>query len=165
MSPAGRQRRPDLLIGWGNRLRQDDGVGPAIAERVESWQLPGLDVLAPTQLTPELAPRLAAAKRVLFVDASRTPAGPPPGWRLERLETPADGDPAAATGQPFSHWASPGALLQLAASLYGRRPPAWQLLVPARRCGCGTGLTPALEAQLPELLAAVRRWCGGGGDA
>ncbi|EAQ74258.1 hypothetical protein WH5701_06491 [Synechococcus sp. WH 5701] len=148
------QRRHDLLIGWGNGLRQDDGVGLLIAERVEGWSRPGLEVLAIPQLTPELASRLAEAARVLFVDAALAAACPDPGWTLERL-------PGWSPGpQPLSHHASPSALLQLAGRLYGRTPPAWQLLVRAHSCELGTELTAATAALLPAALAAVGRWCG-----
>ncbi|NQV10661.1 MAG: hydrogenase maturation protease [Cyanobacteria bacterium] len=153
--------RRDLLIGWGNGLRQDDGVGRAIAAQVQAWGLARLSVIARTQLTPELAPQLAAARRVLFVDAAAEAAAGPGGWRLERLLPPAS-VPAVVPGttELFSHQASAVGLLQLAATLYGRRPPAWQLLVTAHGFGFGTGLTPATAAQLPEVLAAVRRWSG-----
>ncbi|MDM7938144.1 MAG: hydrogenase maturation protease [Cyanobium sp. CZS 48M] len=157
MSPPARQqrqRRPDLLIGWGNSLRQDDGVGLAIAEQVQGWNRPGLKVLAIPQLTPELAPQLADAARVLFVDAALAAGCPAPGWTLEQLPRRSPGP------QPLSHHASPGALLQLAGSLYGRTPPAWQLLVRAHSCELGTELTAATAALLPEALAAVGRWCG-----
>lgn len=146
----------DLLIGWGNGLRQDDGVGLLIAERVQAWSRPGLEVVAITQLTPELAPRLAEAARVLFVDAALERACPDPGWTLEPLPRWSPGP------RPLSHHASPGALLQLAGRLYGRTPPAWQLLVRAHSCELGTELTAATAVLLPAALAAVRDWCGRG---
>jgi hypothetical protein len=76
--------RCDLLIGWGNPLRGDDGVGQAIAAAVERWGQPQLEVVEAVQLTPELAPLLAAARRVLFVDAEAGAAAITGGWRLER---------------------------------------------------------------------------------
>ena len=154
--------RRDLLIGWGNALREDDGVGRAIAAEAESWGLANLCVIERTHLTPELAPVLAAARRVLFVDAAAEAAAGPGRWRLEPLlppaSGPADGSP---TSELFSHHTSAGGLLQLANTLYGRRPPAWQLLVTAHGMGLSTELTPTTKALLPELLAAVRRWCSG----
>jgi len=46
--------------------------------------------------------------------------------------------------------------LQLANTLYGPRPPAWQLLGDSSRHGpFQHELTPATKALLPELLAAV----------
>jgi hydrogenase maturation protease len=151
----------DLLIGWGNPLRGDDGVGQAIAAAVERWGQPQLEVVEAVQLTPELAPLLAAARRVLFVDAEAGAAAITGGWRLEPVPPLEPGGTTAAwLSQPLSHHASPGVLLMLAETLYGRRPPAWQLLVTAHACGFGSGLSPATEALLPGALAAVRLWCG-----
>jgi Ni,Fe-hydrogenase maturation factor len=157
----------DLLIGWGNPLRGDDGVGQAIAAAVERWGQPQLVVVEAVQLTPELAPLLAAARRVLFVDAEAGAAAVTGGWRLEPVQPlepvpPLEpgGTTAAWSSPPLSHHASPGVLLMLAETLYGRRPPAWQLLVAAHECGFGSGLSPATEALLPGALAAVRLWCG-----
>ena len=156
-----REPQRDLLIGWGNGLRQDDGVGGAIAAAAGRWELPSLAVIERTQLTPELAPQLAAARRVLFVDAEPQAAAGPGGWRLEPLlPTAAEAADAAASAGMFSHHASAGQLLRLAESLYGRRPRAWQLLVAAHGFGFSTRLSPATEAVLGEVLAAVRRWCG-----
>jgi len=157
---ASREPRRDLLIGWGNGLRQDDGVGGAIAAAAGRWELPSLEVIERTQLTPELAPQLAAARRVLFVDAAPQAAAGPGGWRLEPLLPTAEAADAAALAGMFSHHASADQLLGLAESLYGRRPPAWQLLVEAHGFGFSTQLSPATEAVLGEVLAAVRRWCG-----
>jgi hydrogenase maturation protease len=151
----------DLLIGWGNPLRGDDGVGQAIAAAVERWGQPQLEVVEAVQLTPELAPLLAAARRVLFVDGEAGAAAVTGGWRLEPVVPLKPGVTTAAwSSQPLSHHASPGVLLMLAETLYGRRPPAWQLLVAAHACGFGSGLSPATEALLPGALAAVRLWCG-----
>lgn len=153
--------RCDLLIGWGNPLRGDDGVGQAIAAAVERWGQPQLEVVEAVQLTPELAPLLVAARRVLFVDAEAGAAAVTGGWRLEPVPPLEPGVTTAAwSSQPLSHHASPGVLLMLAETLYGRRPPAWQLLVAAHACGFGSGLSPATEALLPGALAAVRCWCG-----
>jgi Ni,Fe-hydrogenase maturation factor len=58
----------DLVIGIGNPLRGDDGVGWWLAERAETLK-PTPRVLRVQQLTPELAAELAAARRVLFIDA------------------------------------------------------------------------------------------------
>ena len=151
----------DLLIGWGNPLRGDDGVGQAIAAAVERWGQPQLAVVEAVQLTPELAPLLAGARRVLFVDAEAGAAAITGGWRLEPVPPLEPGGTTAAwSSQPLSHHASPGVMLMLAETLYGRRPPAWQLLVAAHACGFGCGLSPATEALLPGALAAVRLWCG-----
>ncbi len=146
----------DLLIACGNSLRRDDGVGWRLAEQVEAWGRPDLEVIAVQQLAPELATRITAARRVLFVDAcvpGRPGAGAGP--KLEAL--PAGGSETHCRAPALSHGSSPLALLELAERLYGHRPPAWQLLLEARSLGYGTGLSPAVAACLPEALAAIQR--------
>ena len=59
-----------LVIGYGNTLRGDDGIGPAVAEAVAALGLPGVRVIVAHQLTPELAADLADAQLVVFVDAA-----------------------------------------------------------------------------------------------
>src|SRR5262249_5822451 len=102
-----------LVIGYGNELRCDDGVGPRAARAVAAWQLPGVAAVAAHQLTPELAERIGAAERVVFVDAG------PGDVVLTRSIEP--GRAALVLG----HTGEPRELLALAEALYGRRPEAW----------------------------------------
>ncbi len=79
----------DLVIGIGNPLRGDDGVGWWLAERAEMSPPAtptgaALLVRAVQQLTPELSEELAGARRVLFIDAWW-----PPGQGT-RLDQPQD---------------------------------------------------------------------------
>ncbi len=152
-----------LVIGIGNSLRQDDGVGwhlaEALAARVEAGALAELEVLAVQQLTPELVEPIAAAGAVVLVDAVITaavagPAGLEP-LRLEPLH------PAGASGPaPLTHHATPGALLALAMALHGTGPPAWQLLIPiaANATGFGEELSPGASARLAEALDLLTAW-------
>lgn len=149
---------PQLVIGIGNTLRGDDGVGWRLAEQVRGWKRPALEVSAVHQLTPELAPMLAAAGEVLFIDACFADAcfsdDGAPGPCLVPL---APG--ALPSGTPrFSHHTTPESLLALAQRLYGRRPPAWCLRIPAHDDQLGTRLSPATAAQLGPARRALRRW-------
>ena len=57
--------RPDanlLVIGYGNVLRHDDGVGPRVAEAIEELNLPGVRTLVCQQLSPEHAEPVARAQ-------------------------------------------------------------------------------------------------------
>ena len=145
-----------LVIGIGNPLRSDDGVGWRLAEEV--------DGLAVHQLTPELAAELARVDRVLFVDAWQAPlveAGSGrPQPRLRPL--PALGDTSGGT-LGCSHRLEPAELLALAAALYGAMPVAAELLLPAWGFAHGTGLSPALRRQLPQARRLLRHWLVGQG--
>src|SRR5687767_15002380 len=59
-----------LVIGYGNTLRRDDGVGPRVAETVGALRLPGVRTLVCQQLSPEHAEPISQADAVVFVDAA-----------------------------------------------------------------------------------------------
>lgn len=130
-----------LVIGIGNVLRGDDGVGPWLARRVG-----GRCVHA---LTPELALELKGLAHLLFVDACRTSQRP----RLRPLSSAAG--PAVSLG---SHGLTPLELLAMGRLLHGRAPEAHLLLVPARVFDHGTTLSPAVRQQLPAAEALLRQW-------
>ena len=100
------------MIGYGNPLREDDGVGWAAVELLEQAP-PDERVRAHAchQLTPELAEPVSAAGTVLFIDAR---AGGVAG-QVEIREV----EPDAGTPPGLTHALSPGALLALARELYG----------------------------------------------
>lgn len=157
---------PALVIGIGNSLRGDDGVGGWLAQQLRGWRRADLEATAVVQLTPEWAPRLAAAERVLFIDACFADPSPggaaadgvPPSPRLLPLEP---GGPGSMGASRLSHHTTPEALLTLAEHLYGRRPPAWCLLIPAHDDRLGEVLSPATAAQLEPARAALSRWLDG----
>ena len=64
-----------LIVGYGNALRTDDGLGWHAAERLAGDpRLAGATVLRRHQLTPELALDISLADLVVLVDASHGPA-------------------------------------------------------------------------------------------
>src|ERR1035441_4735156 len=115
-SPAGL-----LVIGYGNTLRRDDGVGPKVADAVDALTLPGVHALACPLLTPELADPVSPARVPIFVEA----AGEAP--RAVQMRNPAPAD----TSQIMAHSASPATLLALARDVFGHAPEAWLLTIPA----------------------------------
>lgn len=143
---AERPRR-SLVIGIGNPLRRDDGVGWHLAEEVA-----GLSV---HQLTPELAAELVAVDRVLFVDAWQVP---PPGTAGGRLQPRLRPLVPGAAGLACSHRLEPAELLALASALYGAQPAAAELLLPAREFAHGIGLSPSLRRQLPQARRLLWQW-------
>lgn len=137
-----------LVIGYGNELRQDDGVGPRVARAVAAWGRSDVTALAVPQLMPELADAMADAAAVLFVDAS-------PVCGTSVTLTPVVPDASTAT---ITHTGSPGNLLTLVAALTGRHPPAWLFAVPATDFGYGNTLSPTAERGVKEAITCVRGW-------
>jgi hydrogenase maturation protease len=136
-----------LMIGFGNTLRGDDGVGPYVAGVVASWRLPGLESLAVPQLIPELAEPVAAAKAVIFVDAQT--AGQGDVVELRSIE-------ASESRVSIAHVSDPQSLLALAAAVYGSRPQAWLITIPAADFSFGEKLSSIAKRGAELAVAQVR---------
>jgi hydrogenase maturation protease len=135
-----------LVIGYGNTLREDDGVGPRLAERVATWNRPGVRALAVLQLLPELAEMLATARQVIFVDASVTEET----VQLRPLSP-------AETKYCLNHLADPRWLLSLTARLYSHHPRAWLLTIPASTLEFGEELSASAKRGVETALLHIER--------
>jgi hydrogenase maturation protease len=152
-----------LVIGYGNTLRSDDGVGwyaavllaadPRLAASSgtgDSHDSGPLEVLARHQLTPELALDMSRASLVILIDAS---ADDPPGVIVVRsvaAEAQAGGGPGAS-----SHHVGPGELLAVALELYGAAPTAFVVRIGAAHMEVGESLSPEVAAALPAAVDAA----------
>ena len=134
-----------LVIGYGNTLREDDGVGFRVAEVVQTWNLEGVEARPCQQLTPELAADMADASCVIFVDAT-PPQNPHSPIVVERIES-------GHYSSLFSaHHSSPTALLSLTQQLYGKQPEAYTMLLPSWSMGYGEDLSPIAQLGLKQGL-------------
>lgn len=144
-----------LILGWGNPSRRDDGLGPALAERLAALDLPGVTVETDLQLHVEDVADLARHERVVFADAARE--GEAPFWvRRGRAE----GDGLSFT----THSVSPGALLTLSRRLFDAEPEAWILGVRGYDFDdFGEGLSAEAQSNLDEAVAFVESAVRGDG--
>jgi hydrogenase maturation protease len=145
--PAPNHAGTTLLIGCGNALRRDDGIGPHIAMVVERWKLPGVVTRAVFGLTPELAEYVAAARRVIFVDAR---LAMDESQRCEVRRLAADDHPTT-----LGHAFDPTSLLALAGHAYDRWPPALCVIVPAFDMSLGEGFSPIARRAIREALRTI----------
>ncbi len=142
---------PVLVVGYGNPLRTDDGVGPAVTTRLAGDpRLTGVDVRTQHQLTPELAFDASRASLLVLVDAGSDEA--PGQIAVRRLE------PTAETGTAWTHHLDPSGLVSLARELWGAAPPVVLVSVGPASLELGEGLTPqvALAAgRAADLVVGV----------
>jgi len=143
-----------LIIGYGNPLRGDDGIGWHAAQSLGAEnQEANVEVIACHQLVPELAESLSRAKTAVFIDASATAA---PGAVQCQAVPPATLLPGSMT-----HHVTPGALLTMAEVLFGSRPRAFAITVGCASFDCGTQLSPEVAATLPVIKVGVREIVAG----
>ncbi len=137
-----------VVIGFGNSLRQDDGFGPAVVERLsERVDDDRVGLVATSTLTPELAATLADTRRVIFVDACATLS---PG-EVARRDVSCD----RQSDVSLVHFLSPEALLVWTERLYGRVPDAELWLVGAEQTGLSEELTEVVAARVDEFVHAL----------
>jgi hydrogenase maturation protease len=130
------------VIGYGNDLRGDDGVGRRVADEVASWSRACTRVVSVVQLTPDLAADMAEVERVVFVDACE-------GLEQLRIETI---EPDDSSELSSSHHTSPSYLLYLAKQLYNHVPVATWLMLPARDFGLGESLSQQAQQGVDDAL-------------
>jgi hydrogenase maturation protease len=137
-----------LLLGYGNPLRSDDGLGWQIAVQLfRANQTADVEVLPCHQLTPELAEPISKAATVLFIDCAKE--GVPGEFRCEEIHW--------QTGSiSFTHDLSPTALLDLASQLFGACPRAFLLTICGQCFAPGESLSPTVSCQIPMLKERVR---------
>ena len=138
-----------LVIGYGNTLRGDDGVGPRVAESIAKLELSGVRTLVVPLLTPEIADPIACAAKVIFVDACVDVPDTVQWRKLEPNES----------SQIMAHAADPRTMLAISRDVFGHVPEAWWLTIPAVEMGFSESLTPAAQRGLAEAVEKIRDFC------
>ena len=138
-----------LVIGYGNLLRCDDGVGPKVAEAIDELHLPDVHTLVCQQLSPEHAEPISRSRTVIFVDAA---VDAPTEVQLRKLEP-------GQTSQLMAHAADPRTMLALARDVFGHAPEAWWLTIPAVKLGFGDDLSPAAQRGFETAVQEIKNLC------
>lgn len=146
-----KERCPTLILGLGNPLRGDDGIGPAVVEALQKIALPPeVEVVDGGTAGLGLLQTIADRRRLLVVDAADM--GLPPG--TVRQVRPAACRPIEHTTLS-PHELGFADLLALAERL-GMAPEEVQILVvQPRRTGYGQDLSPTVRDRLPQIIETL----------
>lgn len=149
-------KAPVLVIGWGNRSRGDDALGPlfldGLRERLAAdagGSSAEVELLEDFQLQVEHALDLQGRTEILFVDASRTCAAP-----FEQR-----GLAAACDASFTSHAMSPESVLHAYREVLGGKPPRASLLaIRGTSFELGAPLGALAARHLEQALQWARGW-------
>jgi len=148
--------REILVLGLGNPLQGDDGVGCRVIEALEDCELPpDVEVLDGGTPGIGLLHLLEGRRRAIIVDAAEM--GRPPGT-IARFRS----DEVTLTGSAgrFSlHRTAVADALALAAALSIPLPEIVFYGVQPGRIGWGEALSPEVAAALPKLIEMIIAEC------
>ena len=133
-----------LVIGYGNELRGDDGVGPRVARAVAALARPGVWAVAAHQLVPEMADLVRGADGVVFVDA-----------HVDAVAVEVRAITPGPINSGWGHTSDPRWLLSLTRAVYDHTPPAWLVTIPATDLGMGDRLSEEATQGMAEALRRV----------
>ncbi|CAA7611557.1 Hydrogenase maturation protease family protein [Magnetospirillum sp. LM-5] len=139
-----------LVIGIGHAFRTDDGIGPKLAELVAGRHIADVTAISHHGEGTALLELWSDAGRVILIDA--TISGAAPGTiRQWDASTPLP----AGQFPTGSHLFGVAEGIELARRL-GRLPPSLTIIgIEAADLSRGEGLSPAVEAALPQALQTV----------
>lgn len=138
-----------VVIGIGNPYRRDDGVGPALAERLTTLVASDVDVRVLDGEPTALLEAWTGARLAIVVDAVL--GSPPRPGQIHRTNVAA----LARSSGTSSHGLGVPEAIELGQALDRLPEHLIVYAVEAADVGYGTELSPAVEAALPELLDAV----------
>lgn len=137
-----------LILGYGNPLRADDGLGWVIATRLQhELTSPGITILTDHQLTPELAEALSQVDHAILVDAGAT--GEP--GTIETRDVA-----MAGSIHSSNHFSDAGELLRMAHDWYGHAPRMTMVTAPGYSFDYAEALSEDMQKLVPRVLETVR---------
>lgn len=148
---AGVPSGPVLVVGYGNPLRSDDGVGQAVAALLAlDPRLAEADIRSEHQLTPELALDASQASLLILVDAGVNEA--PGEVSMRRLE------PGGDAGTAWTHHVDPAGIVGLAHELFGMAPPVIMISIGPASLEVGETLSEVVRpavTRAADLVATI----------
>ena len=134
-----------LIIGIGNPIRGDDGLGWAVVNVLaEQFSDPGFGFMQVQQLTMDLVEPIAEARFVIFIDAR---LGSSPG-QIEQIEIEA----STSIDAPITHFFDPQTLLAAIQALYGCHPAAALFTIQCSSFEYTEQLSPPTRVAIPDLI-------------
>jgi len=145
MSLNGDNLKKVLIIGVGNPLRSDDGVGPYVADCIEAKGLTDVKVWITQQLNMEDLERMLEFNRIILIDASV--GGPLLDFRpVEKF-----------TGQALSssHHLSAETFVNLASSIYHKDLRIHLCTIRGDSFEVGDKITPQVIERAQEAVGLI----------
>jgi hydrogenase maturation protease len=141
-----------LIIGIGNPLRGDDGLGWHVIQTLAQTYVSSSSVSIQhvQQLTMDLVEPIGQADLVIFIDARL-------GDQLGQIDVE-EIQPNSRLGSPVSHFFDPDTLLSAVQGLYGRHPQAAVVSVTSNIFDFTDELSEPVAKTIPDVVDRIIKW-------
>lgn len=140
-----------LVIGYGNPLRRDDGVGWVLAEELEKrYSQSHVECRMSIQLVPEMAARFGEFDQVLFIDAAVS--GNPGFISINEVKK------GQASEKPLNHEFDFDEMVSFAEMFHPKIPQLTLFTVSGSDFSFGAGLSEQVAASIPGALVALEEF-------
>ncbi|WP_342597569.1 hydrogenase maturation protease [Cyanobacterium aponinum UTEX 3222] len=137
------EKKPTLVIGYGNSLRSDDGIGQKIAIALSQLNLKNLSTIATHQLTPELVEKIIQFEQVIFIDAQ---------INSEKIQINKIDNINSYPQQNWTHHLNPISLINLTNKLYNKFPQGWLITIPIKNTNFGEQISPEVQIMADNII-------------
>lgn len=133
------------IVGIGNPLCGDDGVGAYVCELINAKQLPGVHTIATQQLDTAMIEELTGFDEVIFVDAA---------IHTTKINIDPITENSAVT-QPLSHHINAVLFAKLAQQLYAATTQFYICAIPATNFELGKKITVKAKSNATKAAALL----------
>ena len=141
-----------VVIGVGNRMRSDDGAGPAVLDRLREAAPSGVALVESMGDVAQILDAWSGARRVVIVDAVMS--GSPPGT-VHELD--GRGGIPASWRSPSSHLIGLAEAIELGDSLGSLPAEVTVFGIEVENVAGGTALTDPVAAAVADVAEAALR--------
>lgn len=136
-----------LIVGYGNSMRSDDGVGIYVASRLAEEKSAGVEVRLMHQLHLELLEELIQYEKIIFVDAAEQG----PEVILQKVEPKPQ-----EISLTSSHQLSPAVIYQLALQVYRKKLDLLVCTIRGENFDFGSLLSPVVLDRARRAVTLIR---------
>lgn len=136
------------LIGIGNILRSDDGVGAYVCEQIESKELAGITVVVTHQLDIVMVEDLSKFAKVIFIDAAIS----------EKSVSIQHIDSIKNLPQSVSHQVNASMLAKLSRQLFSTQTQFYICAIGALNFDMGNSFSTTTKSNADAAIAILLEW-------
>jgi hydrogenase maturation protease len=141
-----------LIVGVGNILRSDDGIGAFVIQKISELKLPAVELQVTHQLHLESIEKFLDYEKIIVVDAACIGAD----YDFQKIELTST-DPTLSS----SHHLSLQLLLALSKKLYNHDTDLFLCSIKGINFEIGETISPQVHSCVPYVLGLISREVGG----